>query len=383
MAKVELKQPIVQAIVDDIQGAQSIVLVDYRGLTVAQDTELRKQLREAGIIYKVCKNTMMKRAFEGTEFAALDEHLEGPSAIAISKDDATAPARIICKFAKDAKALELKAGVVEGVAYDAEALGEIAKIPSREELLSKLSEEDREALRLGRELQKKKAGAEPDVEIAGEIGITAEDVKKAAGQKAAPVRKGKIVWKRVAVLAAAVIAVFAIGITSVGGPERFIEKMKQTVGGREMTQVDSDNDYVVNSGERKEETAYQRVKDEYGFDPVKIVGRPDEMVFDRVEMDSDIPLAQFVYDLDGQIITYIVDALYLDNSWGLDVEDVLLEKYEYPLEKATAMVEAYRIADSGNTSYVAQFDYRDVHYTLTGLTEKEDLELILKNLHFL
>ena len=76
MAKVELKQPIVQAIVDDIQGAQSIVLVDYRGLTVAQDTELRKQLREAGIIYKVCKNTMMKRAFEGTEFAALDEHLE-------------------------------------------------------------------------------------------------------------------------------------------------------------------------------------------------------------------------------------------------------------------------------------------------------------------
>ena len=80
----------------------------------------------------------MKRAFEGTEFAALDEYLEGPSAIAISKDDATAPARIICKFAKDAKALELKAGVVEGVAYDAEALGEIAKIPGREVLLSRL-----------------------------------------------------------------------------------------------------------------------------------------------------------------------------------------------------------------------------------------------------
>ena len=75
MAKVELKQPIVQAIVDDITGAQAIVLVDYRGLTVAQDTELRKQFREAGVIYKVCKNTMMKRAFEGTEFAALYEHL--------------------------------------------------------------------------------------------------------------------------------------------------------------------------------------------------------------------------------------------------------------------------------------------------------------------
>ena len=135
MAKVELKQPIVQAIAEDIKDAASVVLVDYRGLTVAEDTALRKQLREAGIVYKVCKNTMMKRAFEGTDFAALDEHLEGPSAIAISKDDATAPARILCKFAKDAKALELKAGVVEGTVYDVAGL---SKVPSREELLSKL-----------------------------------------------------------------------------------------------------------------------------------------------------------------------------------------------------------------------------------------------------
>ena len=138
MAKVELKQPIVQAIAEDIKDAASVVLVDYRGLTVAEDTALRKQLREAGIVYKVCKNTMMKRAFEGTDFAALDEHLEGPSAIAISKDDATAPARIFCKFAKDAKALELKAGVVEGTVYDVAGLTELSKVPSREELLSKL-----------------------------------------------------------------------------------------------------------------------------------------------------------------------------------------------------------------------------------------------------
>ena len=138
MAKVELKQPVVQAIADDIKGATSVVLVDYRGLTVAQDTEMRKQLREAGVIYKVCKNTMMKRAFEGTDFAQLDEYLEGPSAIAISKDDATAPARIICKFAKTAQALEVKAGVVEGTVYDANGVAELSKVPSREELLSKL-----------------------------------------------------------------------------------------------------------------------------------------------------------------------------------------------------------------------------------------------------
>ena len=138
MAKVELKQPIVQAIAEEIKDAQSVVLVDYRGLTVAQDTELRKQLREAGIVYKVYKNTMMKRAFERTECEALENCLEGPSAIAISKDDATAPARILCKFAKDAPALELKGGVVEGTAYDVAGLTELSKIPSREELLSRL-----------------------------------------------------------------------------------------------------------------------------------------------------------------------------------------------------------------------------------------------------
>ena len=138
MAKVELKQPIVEAIAEEIKDAQSVVLVDYRGLTVAQDTELRKQLREAGVVYKVYKNTMMKRAFEGTEFEGLESCLEGPSAIAVSKDDATAPARILCNFAKDAPALELKGGVVEGTAYDIAGLTELAKIPSREVLLSRL-----------------------------------------------------------------------------------------------------------------------------------------------------------------------------------------------------------------------------------------------------
>ena len=138
MAKVELKKPVIDEISEVIKDAQGLVLVDYRGLTVEQDTILRKQLREAGITYKVFKNTMMNFAFKGTDFEALSPHLEGPSAIAVSKDDATAPARVIVKFAKDAPQLELKAGVVEGVLYDAKGITEIAKIPSREELLSKL-----------------------------------------------------------------------------------------------------------------------------------------------------------------------------------------------------------------------------------------------------
>lgn len=138
MAKVELKKPIVEEISASIKDAQSVVLVDHRGLTVEQDTELRKQLREAGITYKVYKNTMMNFAFKGTECESLTTYLAGPSAMAVSKDDATAPARVLCKFAKTADALEIKGGIVEGVAYDAKGIENISKIPSREELLSKL-----------------------------------------------------------------------------------------------------------------------------------------------------------------------------------------------------------------------------------------------------
>ena len=138
MAKVEIKQPIVAEISEAIKDAQSVVLVDYRGLTVAQDTQLRKELREAGVTYKVYKNTMMNFAFKGTDFEALAPFLEGPSAAAISKTDATAPARVIAKFAKTAKELEIKAGVVEGQFYDAKGMEAIASIPGRDELLSKL-----------------------------------------------------------------------------------------------------------------------------------------------------------------------------------------------------------------------------------------------------
>ena len=138
MAKVELKQPVVQEISERIQGAQSIVLVDHRGLTVEQDTQLRRELREAGVSYKVYKNTMMNFAFKGTEFEGLSQYLEGPSPMAVSTTDATAPARILAKFAKTADKLEIKAGVVEGTVYDAAGIAVIANIPSREELISKL-----------------------------------------------------------------------------------------------------------------------------------------------------------------------------------------------------------------------------------------------------
>ena len=138
MAKVELKKPIVEEISANIADAQGIVLVNYSGLTVAQDTQLRKELREAGVVYKVYKNTMMNFAFKGTPCEELCQHLEGTNALAVCTEDATAPARILAKYAKDVPTLELVAGVVEDAYYDKAGIEALSKVPSREELLGKL-----------------------------------------------------------------------------------------------------------------------------------------------------------------------------------------------------------------------------------------------------
>ena len=138
MAKVEIKAPIIDEIKGYVDKASAAVLVDYRGLTVEEDTRLRKALREAGVVYKVYKNTYLNRAFEGTAYAELAQHLEGPTAVAFGIEDATAPARILAEFAKKAPKLEFKGGVVEGVYYDVKGLEKVALIPSRETLISKL-----------------------------------------------------------------------------------------------------------------------------------------------------------------------------------------------------------------------------------------------------
>ena len=138
MAKVELKKPVVEEISAQIADAESVILVNYSGLTVEQDTKLRKELREAGVHYKVYKNTMMNFAFQGTPCEELCKDLEGTNALAISKDDATAPARIIAKFAKTALKLEMVSGIVEGSYYDKKGVEALAAVPSREELLGKL-----------------------------------------------------------------------------------------------------------------------------------------------------------------------------------------------------------------------------------------------------
>ncbi len=138
MPKVEQKQVVVQEIAAKLIDAKSMVLVNSRGLTVEQDTALRKKLREAGVDYKVYKNTMVNFAIKDTQFEGLAKYLEGPTAVAISYDDAVTAAKLISKELKAMPKLEFKAGIIDGVSYDAKGVEQIASIPSEPELLSRL-----------------------------------------------------------------------------------------------------------------------------------------------------------------------------------------------------------------------------------------------------
>lgn len=137
---IEIKQGLVSEIAEKLDKATSCVVVDYRGLTVEEVTELRNKFREAGVDYKVYKNTMVRRAASQInkmeEFN--DEKLVGTNAFAISYDDAVVPAKVVSDFAKTHPNLEFKMGYVEGEFYDAAKLEELSKIPSREELIAKL-----------------------------------------------------------------------------------------------------------------------------------------------------------------------------------------------------------------------------------------------------
>lgn len=135
---IEKKKQIVEEITEKFKNSVSTIVVDYRGLNVAEITELRKQLREAGVEFKVYKNTLTRRAAEAAELAEINDVLTGPNAIAFSNDDVVAPAKILNNFAKENEALEIKVGVIEGKVVSVEEIKALAELPSREGLLSML-----------------------------------------------------------------------------------------------------------------------------------------------------------------------------------------------------------------------------------------------------
>ena len=137
-AIIESKKQEVDTITEQLKNSVSTVIVDYRGLTVSEVTELRSQLREAGVEYKVLKNTMVRRAAVQAGIEGLDEHLVGPTAVATSTEDVVAPAKVLAKFAKEHEALEIKVGVMEGAVISAEEVNTVGTLPSHEGLVSML-----------------------------------------------------------------------------------------------------------------------------------------------------------------------------------------------------------------------------------------------------
>ncbi|MGP4082486.1 50S ribosomal protein L10 [Pseudalkalibacillus sp. R45] len=138
MSVLEQKKQLVSTIADQLRNSKATIFVDYRGLDVAEVTELRKQLRDAGITFKVYKNTMTRRAAEEAELGGLSESLVGPTAIAFSDEEVVAPAKILNNFSKEHEALVIKTGVIEGQITSVENIKALAELPSREGLLSML-----------------------------------------------------------------------------------------------------------------------------------------------------------------------------------------------------------------------------------------------------
>lgn len=228
--------------------------------------------------------------------------------------------------------------------------------------LSKLSEKDREALRLGRMLQKEREE---------------DEIRRT-------VRKRRMGWRRIASLVAVMVFVLGLGITSVGGPKRVMEVMQQMVGGREMTQIESDNDETLKSGESEEEKAYQQIKDELGIDPVRIATNSLELEFISAEIDEMLQTAVVLYNnKDGKVISYIISISYSDSSFGVDIEDELVREFQQQKGGLNITVKEYNIVQNNEKLYSAEFNRQDVYYQITGSVDEADMKKIINNLSFL
>lgn len=230
----------------------------------------------------------------------------------------------------------------------------------RTDAYAKLSEEDQEALRLGREMLK----------------------NQSEEKKIYTIRRKKRNIRRIVALAAVLILVMAVGMTSFGGPERMLQFMKSSVGGRQVSKVNSsDKNKIIE--EEDEEKAYEKIAEEFGIEPVQFVWRPVGMQFKKMLLDTDIQLAELEYLYNGENTEFMISASYGEVSLGADNEDEITDHF-YEQEKKTQIeVTEYKTPETGTNRYKAEFKYKNLYYCLTGTMTKEEMENILKNLYFM
>jgi hypothetical protein len=236
-----------------------------------------------------------------------------------------------------------------------------------EEAINHLSEEDREALELGRKMLK--------------AGIGKKDPEEPSGKK---VRRKKKPLKMYLALAAVIVCVLAMGITSMGGPERIVRMMTQNVGDREVDQVDSnhtDKENKVIEGE-EEEKAYQEIGDVFNTDIVKLSANLKGMKFDSMNLDENNQIAENYYTYNKKTIAYIISAPYRENSWGVDFEDPIEKKYTEKLHNCKVDITVYKIDKNEGFGYAAEFKYNNIDYLLTGTMRQQEFDKLLKSLFF-
>lgn len=227
----------------------------------------------------------------------------------------------------------------------------------KEKVYEQLSQEDREALELGRQIQRERQ----------------EDEKKKGGRR---------VWKIALNLAAALVLVSVLGITSLGGPERIVEMVRTMVGDREVVKVNSDEDNLKIAEEREEE-AYQEIKDTFGVDPVKIIKSLRGMVFSESVIDKKLQMAELYYQYNGENVVYLINTSYAGSSWGQDTEDEVTDTYYKEKDGTVIEIKEYQIEGENAKKYSANYKYKGVEYYLIGTMDKEDFEIIIDNLYFL
>ena len=230
-------------------------------------------------------------------------------------------------------------------------------VEEADDIINKLSPEDREALELGRKMMK------------AEIGATANDRKKSRGRK----RPLKIYMA----LAAVIICVLAMGITSIGGPERVVRMVRQVVGDRDVEKTSASKKVKTIECE-DEEKAYQKIKDTFNTEVVKITWKPKEMHFGRLEIDEDNQIGEFYYNYKKNKIAYIVNCSYKNNAWGIDTDDGVEKKYTKKINDCTIYVKKYKSQEK----YSANFRYHNVEYFLIGIMDDKEFEKIINNLIF-
>lgn len=234
----------------------------------------------------------------------------------------------------------------------------------REEAINNLSEEDRRALELGRKMLKAEVG-------------TADTSEKKVHYRRKPL-------KIYLALAAVIVCVLAMGITSMGGPERVVRMVRQAVGDRDVEQVDSnktDKQNKIIEGEAEEE-AYQKIRDTFDTDVVKVFVCLPDMKFDTMNLDEKKQVAELYYTYQKRKIVYIVNTGCRESSWGIDIEDSIEKEYSKEINGCNMNIVVYKVENSNQSRCVSKFKYEGVEYFMMGLMEEGDFEKILKNLFF-